>query len=177
MLSIYEQQDDRNHERLTTLIESLCLHHGPLHQGYEVAWALWLAKNLGIRLSDRLGQVIARVDDDIVALIALDLRASGLLEISDTSLWEQYTSAPHLYTEHWLLAYEATEQGWLGARGGNYVGADNFFSILQRHQVRFYDTGAEWDEGGYSELGYEADDDMEENDAESDDDDDDSEAE
>ncbi len=49
-------------------------------------------------------------------------------------------TANSLYTEHWLLAYEAFEHGWL-TRKTDYVAADPIFSILQKHGVRFYDSG------------------------------------
>ncbi len=48
----------------------------------------------------------------------------------------------NLYENHWLIAYEAHEQGWLPSRGGaDYIGADSFFSILRNHGVRFYGAG------------------------------------
>ena len=51
-------------------------------------------------------------------------------------------TAANLYDNHWLLAYEAHEQGWLPSRNGNdYVGSDAFFSILRSHGVRFYGAG------------------------------------
>jgi hypothetical protein len=46
-----------------------------------------------------------------------------------------------LYEEHWLIAYEAHEQGWLEAPvAGDYVVQDEFFSILKSNNVRFYGT-------------------------------------
>jgi hypothetical protein len=48
----------------------------------------------------------------------------------------------NLYDCHWLIAYEALEQGWLPSRNSNdYVGADSFFAILRAHGVRFYGAG------------------------------------
>ncbi len=51
--------------------------------------------------------------------------------------------ATDLYSEHWLLAYEAYERGWLPSENGtDYVANDGLFSILHRHRVRFYDIMA-----------------------------------
>jgi hypothetical protein len=50
--------------------------------------------------------------------------------------------ANRLYTENWLLAYEALEKGWLpSADGSNYVANDDFFGVLSVFNVNFYDTG------------------------------------
>jgi Reverse transcriptase (RNA-dependent DNA polymerase) len=162
LLDIYEEHPDGNRKPLIALIEGLCLYHGNLHQGFEVAWSLWLAKNLSLDLSKRVGEVVSRIDDDIVALAALDLRDSELLEIDDTSLWTSHLSKDDLYSEHWLLAYEACEHNWLIPQGGDgYIGSDDFFLILRQHGVLFYDTGTKW-VAGYHEPGYSEDDEEEE---------------
>jgi hypothetical protein len=154
LLDIYEQHKDGKHERLRTLIEGLCAYHGSLHQGFEVAWSLWLAKNMALALSNQVGEIVSRIDDDIVALAALDLRASSLLRIDDVSLWRSHLTKDDLYSEHWLLACEACVHDWLASPGeGDYIGSDDFFSILRQHDVLFYDTGTEWAEG-YYESGY-----------------------
>ena len=46
----------------------------------------------------------------------------------------------NLYDSHWLVAYEAFDQGWLLGRS-DYIAADEFFSILRQHAVRFYNDG------------------------------------
>lgn len=67
----------------------------------------------------------------------LDLRNSGLLPSLDISLWKSHATAADLYSDHWLLAYEAHEQGWI-KRSRDYVATDAFFGVLQRHGIRFY---------------------------------------
>jgi hypothetical protein len=50
--------------------------------------------------------------------------------------------ASDLYENHWLLAYEAFEHGWLpSANSQDYIGGDDFFSILRQRGVRFYGAG------------------------------------
>jgi hypothetical protein len=55
-------------------------------------------------------------------------------------LWESRMSPDGLYSEHWLLAFEALRKGWLPSlNGNNYIAADPFFSILENNNVEFYD--------------------------------------
>jgi hypothetical protein len=131
-----------NSEALAAAIESICAYHAPLQQGNEVAWALWLAKKMKVGISKVVGDKIARLDDDVVALVALDLNQLGLLEASGFAKWRGYMTGANLYESHWLVAYEAHEQGWLPSRTStDYVGVDGFFSILRTYGVRFYGAG------------------------------------
>ncbi len=107
-----------------------------------MAWALWLAKKMNVRISKAVGDKIVKLDDDVVALVALDLNHLGLLETWGFAKWRSYMTGTNLYDNHWLVAYEAHDQGWLPSRNGNnYIGADSFFSILRAHGVRFYGAG------------------------------------
>jgi hypothetical protein len=131
-----------NSDALTAAIESICAYHAPLQQGNEVAWALWLAHKMNVNISKVVGDRIAKLDDDVVALVALDLSSLGLLSTSGFAKWRSHMTGTNLYENHWLIAYEAHEQGWLPSRGGgDYIGADSFFSILRSHGVRFYGAG------------------------------------
>jgi hypothetical protein len=80
------------------------------------------------------------MDDDIVALVALDLREAGLFPNLPMPRWRKLMSARNLYTEHWLLAYEAFQHGWLSSKT-DYIDADPTFSTLRKHGVLFYDSG------------------------------------
>jgi Reverse transcriptase (RNA-dependent DNA polymerase) len=147
---------ERRPAAIASALESICLHHAGLQQANEVAWALWTAKRLGVELSQETADAIELVDDDIVALVALDLCDSDLLPspANEFSLWSEYMSAEHLYLDHWLLAYEALQQAWLPSKGGNdYVKADPYFMLLAKHSVRFYDTSADVPEpdSGYND--------------------------
>jgi hypothetical protein len=59
---------------LGNTIASLCAYHAPLQQGYEVEWALWIARQHYITVPDRIIDIVAQMEDDIVALVALDLQ-------------------------------------------------------------------------------------------------------
>jgi hypothetical protein len=145
MLSVLEDIYDKfigfhkSNASLTTTLESICSYHAPLQQGNEVSWALWLAKRMDVSISKPVADLIAAVDDDIVALVALDLIEQGKMNTAKLGLWKGYTTASNLYEDHWLLAYEAHEHGWLSTPlKTDYVAADPFFSILQGHGTRFY---------------------------------------
>ena len=128
---------------LATLIHGICAYHSPLQQGNEVAWALWLAKEMDIAVSTPVADIVTKLDDDVVALVALDLYEKGLFHANGFPRWASHMQASDLYDNHWLIAYEAYEQGWLPALGTNdYIGDDEFFSILRLHGVRFYGGAA-----------------------------------
>jgi len=155
ILRIFEHHT-RNPQGLCDALESICLYHAGLQQASEVAWALWTAKRLEIPLSTEVANAVETVDDDIVALVALELRENGLLPTPDNqfALWSGYMTAEHLYSDHWLLAYEAFEQGWLPALNNtDYTVVDPYFQILKKHSVRFYDTSAEVEapDSGYND--------------------------
>lgn len=85
---------------------------------------------------------MSSVDDSIVALLSLDLKASGFADALDPLLWSKHMQASDLYSENWLIAYEALKKGWLpSADGSDYVMNDDFFASLAAHDVEFYDTG------------------------------------
>ncbi len=144
ILRIFEQHN-RKPSSLAVALDEICVHHARLQHAYEVAWALWVAKRLDVQLSQMSADAVETIDDDIVALVALDLQSSGLLPtpVNSFQLWAEYMKPEHLYSEHWLLAYEASMQQWLPPVGGlDFVQSDVFFGILAKFDVRFYDTSA-----------------------------------
>src|SRR5581483_6169577 len=81
------------------------------------------------------------MDDDFVALLALDADSRGLFPVGalDKSGWEtlvKYTQV--LRSDHWLLAYEGTRKGWLKSAASR-VQRDAFFSVLLANGISFYD--------------------------------------
>jgi hypothetical protein len=153
LLPLFEQiSESWNMDEVRVLLTELCLYHAPLQHGFEVAWSLWTARSLGIDLPANVGNAVVKVDDDIVALVALDLQSEGLLPSLNATMWASRMTAENLYSEHWLLAYEAFVKGWLPSIDGtDYVSADQFFSILKAANVEFYDVDEQW-EDGYSDY-------------------------
>jgi hypothetical protein len=84
---------------------------------------------------------ISKVDNSVVAVLALDARSQNLALGLDTSLWETRMSEAELYEEQWLLSYEANVHGWLPSQGGpDHVAADRNFAFLKNAGVHFYES-------------------------------------
>ncbi len=124
---------------LSELFESVILRHAARAQGSEVAWALWGALAWDIDLSAEAAQIVGKMEDDIVALLAMHAAARGLFPKGALSIdrWVALVDQPEvLKGEHWLLAYEANQQGWLVTPA---VQVDPAFSAMSRAGVHFYD--------------------------------------
>ena len=80
------------------------------------------------------------MNDGVVGLLLLDASSRGL--ISGTPAYpslEQYMNSDDLYTEQWLLSYEANRKNWLPSlQGGDHVAADANFGYLKANNVSFY---------------------------------------
>jgi len=122
----------------------IAVRHAPLGHGSEIAWALWMSIAHRARITNSAAEAVSKMDDSLVALLALHAQSEGLIESElDTSLWEQSMSGEELRGEKWLLAYEASVRGWLPSLDGvDHVGSDRFFDKLRRNDVRFYDSSA-----------------------------------
>ena len=106
----------------------------------EVAWAVWGAIALDISLDEQVSKIVTSIDDSVIAVLALDARERGLLEIdnSDMALWTQYMSNDELYGPQWLLSYEARMMNWLPSI--HPLGSDEAFGYLKQQKVTFYDS-------------------------------------
>jgi hypothetical protein len=81
------------------------------------------------------------MEDDIVALLALDAQAKGLFPTHlATDQWANLVAAGDaLAGQHWLLAYEGVLKGWLDDAGPE-VEAHGFFRVLRDAGVFFYEV-------------------------------------
>jgi hypothetical protein len=143
VLSRYSEADyEFNEERLAETLAEIASYHARFKQGFEVSWALWIGKLLEVNLPAAVWGPVSQLDDPIVALLSLDLQSSGLADALDSSLWAQHMRSEHLYSENWLLAYEAVRKGWLNSVDGtDYIAGDDFFGRIADLEVEFYDTG------------------------------------
>ncbi|PYP88300.1 MAG: hypothetical protein DMF61_06835 [Blastocatellia bacterium AA13] len=124
---------------LAETFESVIHRHAPRAEGSEVAWALWGALAWSVPLSEETAKLVSKMDDDIVALLALDVDYRDLFPPGtlDRSLWATVVNEPDvLSSQHWLLAYEANQKTWLECPG---VAADPIFSGMSKAGVSFYD--------------------------------------
>ncbi|MEI7685651.1 MAG: RNA-directed DNA polymerase [Planctomycetota bacterium] len=120
-------------------LDAIILRHAPLGHGSEVAWAIFAAMQFKIELSSTAAKLIGIMDDDIVALLALDADTRGLFPTGslDRFEWNGLVSLPNALTdEHWLLAYEANRKGWISCPA---VASHPFFSVLYKAKISFYD--------------------------------------
>lgn len=128
-----------NISQLEKTINNNLLYHIGLENHFEVAWLTWLLKRLKIKMSKPCSDNIGKIDNPVVALDALSMVANGLVPNPiDTSLWQTYLTLENLYSENWLIAYEAVNKGWL-TPSTNYLPSDPFFNHIQSLGVSFYD--------------------------------------
>jgi hypothetical protein len=122
------------------VIEALIVRNAPLRNGSEVAWAIWAAILLDVKLSAAAGAAVSGMEDDFVALLCLHADDRSLFRAAlDKTTWETLIDYDDvLVGPHWLLAYEATYKGWLTSARAR-VKADPFFKTLQKRDVFFYD--------------------------------------
>jgi hypothetical protein len=123
------------------ILNQQILLHGPLGHGSEVAWALWSLMSFNRCISAAAATIVSYMDDPVVALLALDALQRGLAPNSlNSGNWQSHMDVAGLYSEHWLLSYEANFKGWLpSSGGGDHVGTDGNFKFLKQLGVYFYD--------------------------------------
>lgn len=165
LLQVYQKCEAPKSKALAQAVNTLCQYLAPLQQSNEIAWSLWTARALEIKLSKETALAVSNVNDDVVALVSLDMMANGFLPQVTTPLWDAYLNAEALYSDHWLLAYEAYEQGWRRLGNNDYIATDphGCFQILRKSGVRFYDPETRW-EGGAPSYGEEQTDETEDDD-------------
>jgi hypothetical protein len=129
-------------ERLSRLVNALIEDHAPLGHHSEVAWSLWMVKELGLALSNENIDRLSEVGSSVCAMLLLDLEQSGLLsKPPGRAYWKGFESVEALHGEMWLLSYEAGVRGW-GGMADAHVRADSHFDLLRQHSVRFYEASA-----------------------------------
>ena len=128
---------------LGDVLNSQIAHHARFGHGSEVAWSLWSIIAFGLQVDTSAAQAVSRMSDSVVALLALDANARGLVRGGlDLSNWGSYMDQASLREEQWLLSYEANVKQWLLSPGAaDHVGADSSFGFLKSHGVEFYDPG------------------------------------
>ncbi len=124
---------------LAESFETLITSHARRGEGSEVAWALWGALAWKIPLSAEAALSVSKMEDDVVALLALDADENQLFPAGslDKGSWDKIVNQPEaLKGEHWLLTYESHQQGWLPSSA---VASHAAFSAMSKAGVSFYD--------------------------------------
>ena len=116
--------------------------HAKVNHGSEVAWAVWGCILFQINLGDPTANLVAQMEDSVVAILALDALAKGLISNNvNLTLWSSKMIQQELYEESWLLSYEANVKGWLPSIGGqDHVDNEQNFAFLKQSGVHFYDA-------------------------------------
>ena len=128
--------------RLSRLVNAAIEDHAPLGHHSEVAWCLWLTKDLGLSLTETNIDRISEIHSSVCALLLLDLfHANKLAKAPKTTYWKAFETSDALHGELWLLAYEAGIRSW-GGFSDVHIKADPHFKILCQADVHFYDTTA-----------------------------------
>lgn len=129
-----------NKPHISDTISEIIIYSMKFNYDNEVAWGLWLSKLLDIKIKETVAREISYSEDNIVALAALDLFNNNLIPIGlDISKWKTLMKSSELYTDNWLLAYEANVKGWLPSLSGrDFVSSDPFFGVLKANSVEFY---------------------------------------
>lgn len=126
--------------RISKFVNDTISSSAPLLRHSEVAWALFLAKVLRLQIGKQNVRLVSHLDCSVCALIALDLEQLGLTEIPiPRANWGRHMNAAGLYSDMWLLAYEADLKGWLHSSSPGYVQADPFFAALRSRDISFYE--------------------------------------
>ena len=128
-----------NSEAITRFCNNVVRTAAISHHHSEVAWALWIVKELGLSLDPGVIAELESMASPACTLIALDLINSGLLtgEFSDSFL-SQYTQTSALYTADWLLSYEAGRRLWLKNENEDYINESTHFKALTDAEITFY---------------------------------------
>jgi hypothetical protein len=124
---------------LAEVFDAVVKRHAPRGEGSEVAWALWGALAWRVPLGSDAASLIGRMDDNIVALLALDADKKGLFPSGSLNQrsWAAAVNQPDvLWGENWLLAYEANFHGWLACPE---VAIIPEFAAMSAAGVSFYD--------------------------------------
>ena len=127
-------------EKIKYALQEFISFHLDLGNEFEVFWAMWTMKLLRLKVDKNVAQKITQSTNSVIILIYLHMRNSRLISKRiNISAWDSLLTKDNLYSEHWLVAYEAKVRGWLSS-ADNYIDDDPFFKLLADNQVRFYDT-------------------------------------
>jgi hypothetical protein len=112
-----------------------------LNQTNEVCWALWASLYWNLQLEEKSVDILSKMENSLIALMTLNAEKRNLIKHGrlDKTKWETIVKEDNvLYSDQWLLAYEANCKGWLPFTK-DYVSSDPNFDFLKSSKVSFYD--------------------------------------
>ena len=109
-------------DRIQKFTEDVIEKNAPLAHHAEVAWALFLAKVLGLKLSRSTAASVSEMNSSVCALLALDLESRGQISGRlNKRILEGIYVGNGSEIEYVLLAYEADVKGWLSGPVGDML--------------------------------------------------------
>jgi hypothetical protein len=131
-----------NMRRIQRTLNALVVEHAALGHHSEVAWCLWMCKELGVKLEPAGVELVAAMQSSVCALLLMDLAVSGKLDKAPKeSFWRSIDGPDSLREDLWLMCYEAGIRGWGGFSDARVL-ADSHFAGLRALGVHFYEPGA-----------------------------------
>lgn len=131
-----------NVRRIQRTLNALIIEHAALGHHSEVAWCLWMCKELVVKLEPAGVELVAAMQSSVCALLLMDLAISGKLDKAPKeSFWRSIDGPDSLREELWLMCYEAGIRGWGGFSEARVL-ADSHFAALYARGVHFYEPGA-----------------------------------
>lgn len=131
-----------NERRIQRTLNALIAEHAGLGHHSEVAWCLWMCKELDVKLEHAGVDLVAAMQSSVCALLLMDLSVSGKLDKAPKEVfWRSVDGPSSLREELWLMCYEAGIRGWGGFTDAHVL-ADGHFAALHAHGIHFYDTAA-----------------------------------
>jgi hypothetical protein len=131
-----------DYDQLAEVLHLTVQLHAPRGHTSEVAWALWGHILFSLPLESSASLTVRRMDNAVIALLALDARSKGLIDAgAKTDYWDRHMTPEGLRGEHWLLAYEARLKKWLPPVGAkDYIKTAPGFDTLAAASIPFYDA-------------------------------------
>jgi hypothetical protein len=126
--------------RVQKCIEDVLRVHSRVGHAFEVSWALFLAKGLGMFLDKEILIDVFKLENSLCALLCMDLNTRGLIVGGiDEAVWSPYASPDGLTSPMWLLSYEAAKKGWWSDGARAYVSGHPLFGPMLAKGIFFYD--------------------------------------
>ena len=127
-------------QAITRFCNSVILQHAVSDRHSEVAWALWLALRLEIKIEAAVVRAIQGSASSVCLLLVLDLQHRQQTRANlPRKYLKNFAEQSGLYSSNWLLAYEAGRRKWLGNKDCSFISSDKFFQHLLANDVQFYD--------------------------------------
>lgn len=128
----------------STAINSLIESSAPVGHGSEVVWSIWAAMLLNLTIELRSQELIAKMDDAIVAVAAMIAKDQATLSSAfDSKLWRSWLVTDSFKDEYWLFAYECAKRGWFTREvAAAKLKKDVNIAFLLSNDVSFVDLDA-----------------------------------